>query len=106
MAIELRQVHKHLKKLPITLLLWHDVFGLKISLYLKGLSLAEARDKIKFKKAGTFSIKEKVLSKNFITLNTKITVVKIVYIKTKLKSWTRPRNLNFFWTRLSFFKNV
>ena len=63
MAIELRQVHKHLKKLPITLLFWHDVFGLKISLYLKGLSLAEARDKIKFKKGENLLDKEKFCPK-------------------------------------------
>ena len=36
-AIEIRQVHKRFIKLPITIL--YKVFGLKISLYLKGSCL-------------------------------------------------------------------
>jgi len=39
------------------------------------MSLAKAVEKIKSKKAWIFSIKKKFLSKNFITMRTKITVL-------------------------------
>ena len=85
-SIATRQVHKRFVKLPIALSFWHatcytilDLHFLYFSEVLDfldyGLSLAKARDKIKSKKAWTFSIKRKFLSKNFITLRTKITVL-------------------------------
>ena len=62
------------RKLHMTVLFCttcYKVFGLKISLYLEGsrlfklyLFLAKAREKIKSKKAWTFSIKRKFLSKH------------------------------------------
>ena len=49
------------------------IFGLKFSLYLEGSCLLDYINKSE--KPWTFSIKRKFLSKNFLTLRTKITVL-------------------------------
>ena len=58
------------------------------------LSFAKARDKIKSKKTWTFSIKRTYLSKNFITLWTKITVLLIVILLALPPSYLNPISLS------------
>ena len=67
-AIEIRRAQKRFIELSKTL---NFLCISKVLAFLNYiLSLAKARDKIKFKKAWTFSIKRKFLSQNFIKLRT------------------------------------